>query len=513
MSKTGSAAGSTTRFVVGSLKSKRNIWVRISIWVASLALLVGVGCLGFISWQRMEALTVSVKHADSLAGAAQGRLFNLQKRLSGAGADARGDVLLRLHGSNTIGDELAPELARQWLASLCGTASTVHADSLHPESKRIQADFFGESRQQSVDVLASGSGVGFEHLRDRSCDIGMASRPIKDEDLEAFETVGMLDMAPPASEHVIALDAIAVVVHPGNPVTMLSMETLGQIFDGTITDWSQVPGGAQGPVHVLVRDKKSGTRSFFKEVALHGREFVANAREFGRHTDLVSQVLNDPSAIGFSSLPFVAKSKALALRDGSGPPVYPAAFAVRTEEYPLSRRLYLYMPAHSTHLLGRDFLEFCLGSAGQAAVAKCGFIPLGIEVAKGVVDIGKLPMDLAEVLKRSERLSCTFRFDKDGTLDSRGQRDLERLRQILSGDRAGGKVNFIGFCDSTGSPEKDLARSLGLAQKVLREFAQHNESEGALGALAGGPFLPTASNATPAGRERNKRVEVWIQPR
>jgi len=462
----------------------------------------------------MEALAASVKRADSLANSAQGRLFTLQKRLSGGASDARGDVLLRLHGSNTIGDELAPEMARQWLLALGGSSARVRRDSLQPENIRIQASFFGEPRPQAVDVVARGSGVGFEHLVDRSCDLGMSSRPIKDEDLEAFEAVGMLDLAPPASEHVIGLDAIAVVVHPGNPVAMLSMETLAQLFDGTITDWSQVPGGPQGPVHVLVRDKKSGTRSFFKDVALHGHEFVETAREFSRHTELVAQVMNDPNAIGFVSLPFVAKSKALALRDGSGPPVYPAAFAVRTEDYPLSRRLYLYLPARSTHLLGREFVEFCLGATGQDVVAKAGFIPLGIEVARGGEHaLDKLPSDLADVLKRCERLSCTFRFEKDGTLDSRGRRDLDRLQQILSGERAGGKVNFIGFCDSTGSPEKDLARSLALAQKVRKEFALHQQSEGALATLAGGPFLPTASNATPAGRERNRRVEVWIQPR
>jgi phosphate transport system substrate-binding protein len=481
--------------------------------VAGLVVLA-MAVLGWLGIQRMNALEARIQKNDAQLVQAQINVLNLKKNLSGAGAKtAASDVLLRLHGSNTIGDELAPLLAQGWLASMGGGDARIGQDSAAPENRMASARFTGVEVVQKVEILAKGSGHAFEHLRSGTCDLGMSSRPISESDLEAFEAEGILDMAPPGSEHVIALDAIAIVVHPGNPATSLSMDDVRRIFTGEIVDWSSLNLGSSGPIHLVGRDAKSGTHGFFKEVALGGKAYGTGIVEFPAHSQVAAKVLEDPQAIGYVSLPYVNKVKALGLREGNGPPVYPAAFSVRTEDYPLSRRLYLYEEANSTHLLAHEFLEFALGPKGQTLVEKAGFVPLVIEAGTREPALDdRLPGALREQLQRCERLSTTFRFGKDGKLDSRAQRDMERLRTILAQSNAGARLFLVGFSDSTGDPTVDLSRSRALAEQVREVWIREGGTK-SLQVLAGGSWHPLASSTTAEGRMRNRRIEVWIHSR
>lgn len=472
-----------------------------------LAGLAAGAVLGFQSLQRLEA---RISSQDSLLRRGDARLLDLKRKFSGDAA--RSSVLLKLHGSNTVGDELAPLLLQGWLASMGGQEARIVRDSLHPEQIAVSARLGSDSARLGVEVLAKGSGTAFENLKAGSCDIGMSSRPIKDKDLEAFESAGILDMAPPSSEHVIALDAIAVVVHPGNPAVSLTLEQVRGIFSGKIVDWSELNVGKSGPIHLLGRDGNSGTQSFFKDVVLGEDDFGEGYKGFSSHVQVASLVMEDPQSIGYVSLPYIAKTKALALRDGSGPPLYPASFAVRSEDYPISRRLYLYLPGQSTNLLAKEFLDFAHSAAGQALVAKSGMVPLEIEVGGGdAKDDSRLPAALREQLRQGERLSSTFRFTATGRLDSRADRDLERLKQILALHPAS-RLHFVGFSDSTGNPDRDLEVSRELAETVRKAWTTEGGSRNVT-AMAAGSWLPMATNRTDAGRLRNRRVEVWITAR
>lgn len=513
MTRPGSSTTSTSAIVLGSIKGGRDrkAWT----WPAFLGVLaLAFGAAGWVGFRQIAVLESSLQRSDTLLVDARAQILGLKKSLSGTGSH-RGvsDVLLRLSGSNTIGDELVPLLAQGWLASLGGSQSRIAIDSALPERRQASALFAGIPVPQKVEILAKGSGTAFEHLRNGLCDLGMSSRPVSEADLEAFEAEGILDMAPPRSEHVIGLDAIAVVVHPGNPATSLTMAEVRDIFTGRIADWSELGLGMSGPIHLVGRDANSGTHGFFKEVALAKADYGAGVVQYPSHAQVSSKVTEDPQAIGYVSFPYVAKTKALALREGSGPPVYPAVFAVRTEEYPLSRRLYLYEEANSTNVLAREFLEFTLGPGGQALVEKAGFVPLAIEVGtSGSRSAERLPGALREQLQRCERLSTTFRFGKDGKLDSRGRRDMERLRLILAQSRPGARLFFVGYCDSGSDPAADLGRSRVLAEQVRAEWLREGGA-GNLQVLSGGSWMPLADNGSAEGRLRNRRVEVWIHAR
>lgn len=511
MTRPGSSTTSTSALVLGSLggKQERKAW-HWPILCTTLALVVGAG--GWLGMRHLDALESRMVRSDTLLLEARAQILGLKKSLSGSERGSS-DVLLRLSGSNTIGDELAPLLAQSWLSDLGGTQARIALDSTLPEHRQATARFAGIEGMQKVDVLARGSGTAFEHLRKGLCDLGMSSRPVSESDLEAFEAEGILDMAPPASEHVIGLDAIAVVVHPGNPATSLSMAEVRDIFTGKVVDWSSLGLGMSGPIHLVGRDANSGTHGFFKDVALAKAEYGAGIVQLPSHAQVAAKVMEDPQAIGYVSLPYVAKTKALALREGSGPPVYPAVFAVRTEEYPLSRRLYLYQEAGSTNVLAGEFLEYALGSKGQALVEKAGFVPLAIEVGtRENRSADRLPAALREQLQRCERLSTTFRFSKDGKLDSRAKRDMGRLQDILAQSRPGARLFLVGYCDSGADPVEDLSRSRALAETVRAEWV-HQGGTGSAQVLAGGSWQPLSSNGTAEGRARNRRVEVWIHSR
>jgi phosphate transport system substrate-binding protein len=142
-----------------------------------------------------------------------------------------------------------------------------------PGAKEEESFIVGERSgvENQIEIQAHGSKTAFEDLKSGLCDIGMASRPIKPEERQALlPTLG--DLTSNASEHVLALDGIALIVHPSNPIKTLSVAQVADIFSGTLTDWSQL-GGRAVTIAIYARDEKSGTWDFFNEAVLkkHGK--------------------------------------------------------------------------------------------------------------------------------------------------------------------------------------------------------------------------------------------------
>ncbi|HZR28639.1 MAG TPA: substrate-binding domain-containing protein, partial [Terriglobales bacterium] len=172
-----------------------------------------------------------------------------------AAAPSTAKIILRLSGSNTIGAALAPSLAEAFLKQQGATdVKTVPGNK--EDEVRVQGTVPGEAIPWVIEVHAHGSATAFEDLQKNACDVGMASRKIKPA--EAGQLANFGDMTAPASEHVLGLDGIAVIVSKNNPVAALSKSQVAQLFTGEITNWAQV-GGSSGPVNVYARNDKSGT--------------------------------------------------------------------------------------------------------------------------------------------------------------------------------------------------------------------------------------------------------------
>jgi phosphate transport system substrate-binding protein len=205
---------------------------------------------------------------------------------------------------------------------------------------------------------------------------------------------------------------------------------------------------------------------------------------------------------------------ALALSDGARP-VAPSSFSVKTEEYPLSRRLYLYVPRPAHHPLAEELVHFALAADGQRAVSGAGFVDLrasdsdtdaaGNPCAAPQV---QCPAEYARAVAHARRMAVDFRFDTArASLDSRGERDVNRLTATLRA-RHQTHVLLFGFSDGVGAASANVALSTQRARQVAAALTP----EGIVvdDAVGFGAALPVASDRAEAGRERNRRVEVWL---
>jgi phosphate transport system substrate-binding protein len=237
--------------------------------------------------------------------------------------------------------------------------------------------FMEENAGVFVAVTGGGSGTGFASLISRTCDVAMASRNIKPKEIVLAEKQ---DVHP--YEIKVALDGLAVVVHPSNPVGRLTMEQLSGIFSGKITNWKDV-GGRDEPIVILSREVNSGTHVYFKEHVLRGGdknstvEFAPTALMLSSSQAIADEVAGNPQAIGYYGMGYIsAKHKPVAVaKDTSSAYVEPTIENVINGAYPISRPLLFYTNGEPEGLVKR-YVDFALSKEGQQIVLTTDFVPV-----------------------------------------------------------------------------------------------------------------------------------------
>jgi phosphate transport system substrate-binding protein len=227
-----------------------------------------------------------------------------------------------------------------------------------------------------ISVTGGGSGTGIAAMINGTVDIANASRAMKPEEISAAQANGIEPM-----EFVVAGDAIAVVVHPSNPVDKLTLQQISDIYTGKITNWSQL-GGEDRPIVLLSRESNSGTYVYFLEnvIRLGNKEsnllFSPDTLLMPSSEGISSEVRQNPNAIGYDGLGYVTPDqKMLAVaRDVEGPFILPSVETVIDGSYPVSRALYMYTAGEPTGHR-KAYLDWIL-SEGQAIVPELGFVPL-----------------------------------------------------------------------------------------------------------------------------------------
>ena len=413
-----------------------------------------------------------------------------------------GETPLRLHGSNTIGAELAPALAEAFLTSR--GATDVHRErDVRGHAWVVSGKLPHEPKPFDIEIDASGSETAFADLESGTADLGMSSRPATAAEIDHLKGAGMGDLGAPENENVIGLDGVAIIVNAANPSGPLGVDAIAGLFTGAEVTWP----GTSNPVRVYARDDRSGTFATFKSIVLDEGRLAQGTTRFADSAALEAAVSQDPNGVGFVGMPYVHKARALAVSDRGVGAVAPTAFTVATEDYPLTRRLYLYAPTPRRHRLSQDFIAFALSREGQNVVALKGFVDLRAHATDSQA-CAACPPAYAAATKGSKRMSLDFRFNQGTTgLDARGQRDLDRLVAYLQRTRAG-SVTLLGFSDATGAPEANVALSKSRAQSLADVLKARGVAIGTVDGL--GNEMPVASNDTPQGRERNRRVEVWV---
>jgi phosphate transport system substrate-binding protein len=314
---------------------------------------------------------------------------------------------------------------------------------------------------------------------------------------------------------VIGLDGIAIIVNASNRVSALTMSQLRDIFSGKITAWNVV-GGLPHGIHVLARDAKSGTYDTFTALVLEQSPLVPTALRFEDSALLSATVAGDPDAIGFIGLPFVAHAKALRIASG-GSPVAPSKLTVGRESYPLTRRLFLYTAIVPANPLVGKFVSFVQADAGQRIADKDGFVGTVTMLAtpKSPPQSRSLPPDAPARYKalvdRFDQTSFNFYFNSgSGALDNKALVDVGRLVDSVASTRGSRqrKIVLVGFSDSAGDPRANQWLSESRAKAAAAELeAQGLTVDEAIGF---GQKLPIRDNATEAGREKNRRVEIFL---
>jgi len=234
-----------------------------------------------------------------------------------------------------------------------------------------------EHPQVRISVTGGGSGTGLASLVNGTVDIANASRKIKEEEVADAQANGIEPV-----EHIIARDAIAVIVNPENPVSQLTLQQISDIYSGKLSNWSEV-GGEDRPIVRLSRETNSGTHVYFLETVLR----LGNSEDktlFSMDTlllpsseGIIAEVRQNPNAIGYDGLGYVPKDlKMIAIaEEAGGAYVLPSIPTVNDKTYPIARDLYMYTDGEPTGIV-KEYLDWILAPEAQEIVAKLGFVPV-----------------------------------------------------------------------------------------------------------------------------------------
>lgn len=230
----------------------------------------------------------------------------------------------------------------------------------------------------SIAVTGGGSGTGIAALINGTLDIANASRAMKDSEIEEAKANGVDPV-----EFVVAIDALAIIVHPSNPVSKLTIDQLADIFTGRITNWKEI-GGNDAPIILVSRETNSGTHVYFLEqVVRKGSKdnkdiFAPQTLLMPSSVGITSEVQRNANAIGYDGLGYVdpAHEKLLAIaHDANSPYVAPSVESGASGEYPIARNLYMYTAGQPTGAIA-DYMQWIQGQEGQKIVVDLGFVPL-----------------------------------------------------------------------------------------------------------------------------------------
>jgi phosphate transport system substrate-binding protein len=229
-----------------------------------------------------------------------------------------------------------------------------------------------------VAVSGGGSGTGIAALINGTVDIANASREMKPEEVALAREGGREPV-----EHVVGYDALAVFLHPDNPIENLSLEQLAEIFGdgGAFTRWTdlgvEVPGCAGQSIIVVSRQNNSGTYEYFRHTILGDGDFRLGTRDMNGSKDVVDLVENTPCAIGYSGLAYATdhvKMVCISQQTG-GHCIKPSEETASDHSYPIARSLLMYTVGQPTGAVAR-YLDWIKSDSGQCIIMKKGYAPV-----------------------------------------------------------------------------------------------------------------------------------------
>lgn len=381
-------------------------------------------------------------------------------------------------------------------------------------------------------IYSTYTDEGFADLLADEADMVMALREITAREATQAREAGLGDLTQAKWSRVLALDAMVPVVAPGNPVDQISLSGLSAVLSGKIANWTAL-GGPDAPVVLHLPAPRSGLAQSIE--ARLGRPLPeASDGEVIRHESqdaLAAALAVDPFGLGIASHSETGLAKRLALTGPCGFTLAAGRRTIKTEDWPLTAPLFLYLPARRLPKIGRDFIAYTASAPAQNVIRRVGFtdqapeeVPISdqgarlanaIAVAEGPEGLSALKRLQAE-LAPLNRLTTSFRFQPGSArLDAQSRANVQSLAaDIEAGVYDNRRLLFAGFSDGAGPAAANLAiarkRAEAVRDAVLAEAEAANLDRIEIATEAFGEAMPMACDDTQWGRGANRRVEVWL---
>lgn len=381
--------------------------------------------------------------------------------------------------------------------------------------------------------LVSNTDEGFADLLAQEADMVMALREIRESEKKLAREAGMGDMTSASRSRVVALDALVPVVAPDNLVNRISMIQLAAVYSGKISNWQEL-GGPDAPISLHIPVPGSGLTQAFEDRVLKtaGEAFAADIRYHERGRNLVRRVATDPFAIGIASFADIGTARMMTLTGSCGFSLRASRRSIKTEDFPLTSPMFLYLPERRQAKVARDFLAYIRGPGAQIVIRRAGFVDQapekismnrqGDRLSNAIMAAGP-ETDLAELkrlvtgLTGQIRLTTSFRFETGSARpDAQSRSNISQLARALeAGVYDGRELLFVGFSDGDGPAAANRNIALKRAETVRDAVRDMAETVGPgrveLRVDAFGEALPMACDDSEWGRQVNRRVEVWVR--
>lgn len=239
------------------------------------------------------------------------------------------------------------------------TVATDGSTSMEKVVGFLSEAFMEEHEGIKVTYNPTGSSSGIQAVAEGRCDIGLASRDLKEEETADLQGT------------VIAIDGIGIIVHPDNPVTDLTIEQIGKIYTGEITNWQEV-GGSDAPIVCIGREAASGTRDGFEEVT-GTKDKCQYSQELTSTGDVVQTVSGNPNAIGYASIASANDT----VRTVSVEGVAPTTETIQNGEYKVQRNFVFVTKKDGTLSdAAQEFFDFATSSQADSLITEAGAVPI-----------------------------------------------------------------------------------------------------------------------------------------
>jgi phosphate transport system substrate-binding protein len=436
---------------------------------------------------------------------------------------------VQISGARSIGAVLMPALIETFAARNGYRTERKVEDDTH--FTYVLTDEQTGATAARIGFRIATTAEGFADLLAREADIVMALREPTDAELARGEEAGLGDLSAPGRSLVIGLDGLVPVVSPRNPVREITVADLADVFSGEITRWDAL-GGPAAPIRLHLRNQGSGLADLFQTTVLSPalKLPALTVSQHGSNEVLADAVARDPRAIGISSYSAIGNAVPLTITGGCGIRSPATPTTLKTEDYPFTAPLFLYLPPQRLPVLVRELLGFMRSPGARAVIRRAGFVDLGTDemplavqgdrFANAILSAGEETTlaDLKALVRGLEggvRLTYTFRF-RDGTaeLDPQSLSNVSLLASSLeAGTYDDHPLVFIGFSDGNGGAEGNLRlareRAEAVRSAVLEEAPFADRTRISLRIRAFGEALPMACDDTDWGGRINRRVEVW----